>query len=463
MNSLAIVIGLVALAVGVLVGWVASSLRGAAKLTRVEAERDGARDERARVERELTMVREEAEELREARAGAVSALESAKRQIGEMQAFVAEVRQHMQGDVAEMTQKALERLGEFMKPHLDGTKGEIVSTLDAKKVEIEQLLAPLREMLDTYRKEVEASEVNRNRGYATINEQIRALTEATEATRREASSLATALGNPRVTGTWGEQSLERCVELAGMTAYCDFQTQESFSTAEGRIRPDMIVRLPQERVIAIDAKAPMSAYLEAAAESDEKRRSEFLDQHARNVRRHIDQLGSRDYHQNIGDSLDFTVLFLGGEQFLYAALSADPSLFDYGAEKKIFIATPSVLVPLLRVVAAAWRTEKTEENAKRVLEVGNELYARFVKVFGDIEGVGRSLGMATQKYNEAIRSIDARLIPKARELGELAASTVVLQELPAAEASIASVTKLAVVGESSDDDGEIDSEPVRHE
>jgi DNA recombination protein RmuC len=448
-----------ATACGFLAGWLivasrkASLLRSIARdLDRATAERDLAREERARADALLSELRLRIESEQQARVAAETRREEVEKKAAGQEQFVTDSRQQLEATYAQLSQTALEgaiaQLNHLVRPHLERNKGEIVTTLEAKKGEIETLVAPLREMLVKYETELKESEALRNRGYASIEQQVKALLEATEATRRETSKVATALASPKVSGTWGEQALERCVELAGMSAYCDFTTQETFSTADrNRIRPDMIIKLPHGHVIAVDSKAPTSAYLEAAAATDESRQKELLATHAKNIRRHIDQLSAKEYHQNIEGSLDLTVLFLGGEQFLYSALVADPALFEYGAEKKIFIATPTVLVPLLRVVSAAWRAEQTEENALRVVEIGNELYERFLKVFRDIEGVGRALETASGRYNEAVRSIDTRLVPKVRELQARAGNTKELPEFERVEAALLTSARIGVAEE----------------
>lgn len=449
-----ILFSLIALAAGLAIGWLAVTLRRstalqatAGELQRAFAERDSAKAERQRIEGELRVARERLEQEQHARVEAETRREEAERTVAEKQQWIDQQREQLKGEYAQLSGdalgKAIEQLLHVVKPHLEGARGDIVSSLDAKKTEIDQLLLPVRAMLETYQAELKQSEEKRNQGYASIEQQVRQLLEATEATRRETSKVATALANPKVSGTWGEQALQRCVELAGMTELCDFSTQETFDGKDkGRLRPDMVVRLPNKRVIAVDSKAPLTAYLEGSAENDPKRQRELFEQHAKHLRRHIDQLGSKDYHQSIGESIDITVLFVGGEQILYSALSVDPSLFEYGAERKVFIATPTVLVPLLRVVAASWRAEKSEENARRALALGSEIYDRFLKVFGDIESVGRGLHDATKAYNAAIASIDSRLIPKARELQAYAGASKEVPNLRELDPTIREAAKI---------------------
>src|SRR5436190_3857779 len=317
-------------------------------------------------------------------------------------------------------QKAFQRVGESL---VQMNKTQIDGSLDTKRAEIEILLTPVREMLDQYRGEVAKSERSRNEAYGGLQQQIINLMSIQQSAQREASRLANALQSPAVRGSWGENSLKRCVELAGMSEFADFDTQETFWSEEGRrLRPDLIVRLPNNRIIAVDSKVPLTEFLAAASENDEDRKRSMLESHAKTLRRHIDTLSRREYQSSIGDTLDFTVMFLPGEHFLSAALVTDPAMFEYAVGKKIYLASPTVLLPLLRAVAAGWKAERTEENAKRMHEAGVELFNRFVRVMDVVHDLGGSIGKTVEKYNVMIRSIDTRLWPKGEEMQRMAAS-----------------------------------------
>ena len=253
--------------------------------------------------------------------------------------------------------------------------------------------------------------------------------------QKDAARLANALASPSVRGSWGENSLKRCVELAGMSEYCDFETQTTLFSEEGRrLRPDLIVRLPNRRVIAVDAKVPLSEYQAAASEENESRRSDLLQAHAKTLKRHIDTLSRREYQAALDESLDFTVMFLPGEHFLPAALMADPSLFEYATARRVFVASPMMLVPLLRAVESGWKAERTEENAKRMHDSGVELFNRFVKVMELFATLGGSLRRTVEHYNAVIGSVDARLWPKGEEMQRLAGSGKELASLEQIEA-----------------------------
>jgi DNA recombination protein RmuC len=330
-------------------------------------------------------------------------------------------------------QRAFQQVSESL---VQMNKTQIDGSLDTKRAEIETLLLPVREMLDQYRGEVQKSERVRNEAYGGLQQQLITLLSAQQATQREASRLANALQSPSVRGSWGENSLKRCIELAGMSEFCDFDMQETFFDDEGRrLRPDVVVHLPNKRVIAVDAKVPLTEYQAAANEQDENRKRDLLDSHARTLRRHIDTLSKREYQTAIGESLDFTVMFLPGEHFLSAALMTDPTLFDHAASKRIFVASPMVLLPLLRAVETGWKVERTEENAKRMHDAGVELFNRFVKVMELFADLGGALRRTVERYNAVIGSVDARLWPKGEEMQRMSGSGRELASLEQIEAT----------------------------
>lgn len=337
---------------------------------------------------------------------------------------VAEARlsdmQRMENAFAATAQRVFSELGTTI---VQQNRVQVGGSLDTTRAEIATLLEPLNLMLDQYQGQLQKSERMRNEVYGGLQEQIKTLLSTQQSAQREAARLANALQSPTVRGSWGENALKRCLELAGMSEFCDFETQETFFNDEGRrLRPDVVVHLPNHRVIAIDAKVPLAEYAAAANETEEQRKRELLQQHVKTLRRHIDSLSRREYQSAVGDTLDFTVMFLPGEHFLSAGLITDPTLFEYAAEKKVVLASPTVLLPLLRAVATGWKAERTEENAKKMHDAGVELFNRFVKVMELIVETGASLQKTVEKYNSMIRSIDTRLWPKGEELQRMAGS-----------------------------------------
>jgi DNA recombination protein RmuC len=421
---------------GGIAGWLVASARQASAVHRTAAERDHARAERARTDAALSEAQRRLEEEQRLRSAADTRCEELQRRAEETVRFVEESRKQLEGAYAQLSQSALkasvQQLLEVVKPHLDGNKGEIVSTLDTKKVEIEGMLAPLRAMLETYQTQVQKSEKERVEAFGGLTEQLRALHLASESAQKEASRLATALRSPQVRGSWGENTLRNCVELAGMSPFCDFEWQYSLEGEDNRrLRPDMVVRLPENRVIAVDSKAPLDLYLAAVEETDEKRKKELLAAHAANIRRHVDALSRKEYQEYVqkalGKSLSFTILFISGEQFLSAAMITDSTIFEYAAGKNIVLASPTILVPLLKALASGWKAEELEENAQKAMVLAQELYQRFLKVQEHYDGVGKALNAAVSKYNEAARSFETRLAPKARQLEEHIATQKTLE------------------------------------
>jgi DNA recombination protein RmuC len=421
---------IVACVAGVLLGWALS----ASRVARIRAERDMARAERERSDMRAEHARRAAEAALSGRAAAESRAEQIERSREDISnLFVTEA------------QKAFATVSQSL---VTMNTQQVGGALDTKKVEIESMLKPLSDMIETYRGEFVKSERMRSESYGGLQEQIRGLLTAQESAQREASRLANALQSPTTRGSWGEITLRRCVELAGMTEYCDFFIQETIEGDDGRrLRPDMLVRLPNNRVIAIDSKAPLGDYAAAAQTADEQQRKVLLESHSKNIRRHIDSLSRKEYQNALGNSVDFVVLFVPGEQFL----PSDEQLFEYSASRKICVASPMILLALLRAVEMGWKAEKTEENAKKMHDAGVELFNRFVKVMEYIEKVGHALRNTVERYNDAIRSIDARLWPKAEEMQRMAGSGKDLANLDQIEATPLQSSKLRLTMQSDDD------------
>ncbi|HVT43139.1 MAG TPA: DNA recombination protein RmuC [Thermoanaerobaculia bacterium] len=449
MEPVVIVVSLVTLVLGGAGGFFLAASRRTAVEQRLAAERDHAIRERARSEAAASDLQRRLESEQQLRIAAETKQEAARGTLDDMTGFANALRPLLEESFSQHSNRAAERaidhLLQVVKPHLDGNRGEIVSTLDTKKLEIEGLMAPIREMLNRYQSELRTSEQQRTEGYAGLQEQIRALLEATRATQQEASKLYGALKAPNIRGTWGESTLRNCVEIAGLSEFCDFDVQMTFETEEKkRLRPDMIVRLPDDRIIAVDAKAPYSSYIEAMEATDEKRRRDLLLLHAASLRRHIVELSRKEYQDNVQKQLDktlnFTVMFIGSEAFLSSAMIADPSLFELAAEKNIVLASPTILVPLLKALASGWKAERLEENALRALTIGHALYEQFVRIFDNIQAVGKALGMTVARYNTAIGSMD-NLVPKGRQLQEYVSSKS-LPELSVIEEPLRESVKL---------------------
>jgi DNA recombination protein RmuC len=294
--------------------------------------------------------------------------------------------------------------------------------LDLKEKSVENMVRPIREALEKTELQVRLMEKERKEAYGALHKHLETMTQTQLLLQGETRNLVQALRRPEVRGQWGEMTLKRLAELAGMVEHCDFTTQETVSGEDGKLRPDMVVRMPDGREIVVDVKTPLDAYLSAVEAMDDASRTKHLEHHARKVRERVRELATKAYWNQFKNAPDFVVLFIPGDQFLSAALDVDRELLEDALKQKIILATPTSFVALLRAVAYGWRQEALAANADRIREVGEDLYQRLAVFTEHLTRLGGSLEGSVSAFNKAVGSFDSKVLPGARKFVEMGVS-----------------------------------------
>jgi DNA recombination protein RmuC len=358
---------------------------------------------------------------------------------------LAELREAREALSAQFSEIGGKLLGEAQKQFLERADSRFHQAGERHEEKLKALLQPVEATLKRYEDGLRSVEKERVGSYRELKEAVELVRSGQAQVRDETARLVNALrSSPKARGRWGEQSLRNVLEQAGLSPYADFQMEVSVDTADGRLRPDVVVRLPGGRKLIIDAKCSLNAFLDASEQVDEAERARHLKAHAVSIRNHAQQLGSKAYWSEFGDAADYVVMYIPGEHFLTAALEQDEALWEWAFERKVLLATPTNLVAIARTVASVWRQEKLAEEAAEIARLGKELHSRLATMGGHVVKLGRNLELATGAYNSFVGSLESQVMTQAKRFETLgiAAGAKEIEPLAIVEGAPRPLTKL---------------------
>jgi DNA recombination protein RmuC len=445
-NAISGLIAAVCFAAGFLVAWLwarASSQSQKLELEKQAASQQGAAEELKKqsgaLQEHVRALQGRVEEEQKLRAAADKEVEGQRANIAEQKRLLEEAEKQLKTAFQSLASEALQASNrQFMdlaRASFDSLQKEASGDLEQRKVAIGGMVEPLEKAVNELRAEVNKIESARQEAYGGLRTEVQQLATTSKELRQETGSLVSSLKQPQVKGKWGELTLRRAVELAGMSPHCDFAEQVSVDSEEGRLRPDLIVNLPGDTQIVIDAKVPLHASFAAtSARSDEEYRAAMV-QHAALVREHIKGLSSKEYWKQFKHTPEFVVLFVPGESFFSAALEQDRTLIEDAIEKRVVLASPTTLIALLRAIAYGWNQQVVTENAEKIKNLGKELYGRILTFAEHLSDVARGLERANKAYNSAVASFDSRMVPSVRKFKELGVGTTDVPDIDPIETS----------------------------
>lgn len=443
MDASVIIVGLVALGLGAVIGWLLGARGG---------EQGKATAESLRMQ--LDAVVRERDEARSAGDVAARELATLQADARNFEARMKDLAESKDALIAQMREVGDQLLKKAQTDFLEKANEKFTAADKQSETKLKELLAPVETTLKRYEEGLQRVEKERVDHYAGLKAVVEQVREGQGRVRDETRNLVNALrASPKARGRWGEQSLRNVLEQAGLVEHSDFQTEVSVTTDDGRLRPDVIVNLPGGRKLVIDAKCSLNAFLDASEEADDERRAAHLRAHVASIRNHAQQLGSKSYWAQFDDAADYVVMFIPGEHFLTAALEQDHALWEWAFEKKVLLATPTNLVAIARTVASVWRQEKLNEAADEIASLGKELHSRLATMAQHMEKVGKNLATANSAYNQMVGSFESQVLTQAKRFEELGAGSAKdMPSPPMIETAPRPLTKLAAPKESANED-----------